>query len=56
MTTKRIGLDTKGNVVEKLEDAVVVMESELDAKGKLVRETTYRAEGKELPPMTVITK
>jgi len=40
---KRVGLDAHGKVVEKLEDAVVVIETELDGEGRLVRETVYRA-------------
>jgi hypothetical protein len=42
----RVGLDAQGKVVERLEDAVMVIETEFDEEGKLVRETFYEAEGK----------
>jgi hypothetical protein len=45
-TIKWVGLDAQSRVVKKLKDAVVVIETELDEEGKLVRETFYRAEGK----------
>jgi hypothetical protein len=42
----RVGLDAQGKVVEKAEDAVMVIESVWDENSRLLRETLYyRAEG-----------
>jgi ribosomal protein L22 len=48
---KRVGLDAQGKVMEKLEDAVVVVETVWDEKGRLLRETVYRAKGKADSPI-----
>lgn len=51
MTKTVIGLNAEGKVVEKLDDAVVMHEIELDKDDKLVSSTIHVATGKDLPPV-----
>lgn len=51
-----MGLNDQGRVVERLEDAVVVIETVWDEKDRLIRETIYLAEGKQSANFTNLCK
>ncbi len=49
MTLLRIGVDEEGEVVEDIDDAVLVYETDYDDDGTLVKSVMYRKIGAALP-------